>query len=150
MKLTKIGKPALWRSLAAVSGVLLALAVGGTAVTTEWSGYINKYLGISNTTIVEGDSDEDPIHYKSDFTNYTDVMENARSVAKQVQAEGTVLMTNKNNALPLAEKSNVTFFGYNQVSPAYGSSGSGGITPTEERQIDLKDACAAGGDVKSI
>lgn len=148
MKLTKIGKPALWRSLAAVSGVLLALAVGGTAVTTEWSGYINKYLGISNTTIVEGDSDEDPIHYKSDFTNYTDVMENARSVAKQVQAEGTVLMTNKNNALPLAEKSNVTFFGYNQVSPAYGSSGSGGITPTEERQIDLKDACAAGGDVK--
>ena len=57
-------------------------------------------------------------------------------------------MTNKNNALPLKEKSNVTFFGYNQVSPAYGSSGSGGITPTAERQIDIKDACASGNDVK--
>ena len=148
MKLTKFGKPALWRSIAAVSGVVLALAVGGTAVTTEWSGYINKYLGISNTTIVEGDSNEDPIHYKSEYSNYKDVMENAREVAKQVQAEGTVLMTNKNNALPLKEKSNVTFFGYNQVSPAYGSSGSGGITPTAERQIDIKDACASGNDVK--
>ena len=149
MKITKIGKPALWRSLAAASGVLLALAIGGTAVTTEWSGYINKYLGISNTTIVEGNSDEDPIHFKSDYTNYKDVMNNARDVAKRVQAEGTVLMTNKNNnALPLAEKANVTFFGYNQVSPAYGSSGSGGITPTAERQIDMKDACATGSDVK--
>ena len=86
MKLTKFGKPALWRSIAAVSGVVLALVVGGTTVTTEWSGYINKYLGISNTTIVEGDSNEDPIHYKSEYSNYKDVMENAREVAKQVQA----------------------------------------------------------------
>ena len=57
MKITKFGKPALWRSIAAVSSIVLCLAVGGTAVTTEWSGYINKYLGISNTTIVQGDSD---------------------------------------------------------------------------------------------
>ena len=148
MKLTRFGKPALWRSIAAVSGVVLALAVGGTAVTTEWSGYINKYLGISNTTIVQGDSEEDPIHYKSQYTNYEDVMESAREVAKQVQAEGTVLMTNKNNALPLKEKSNVTFFGYNQVDLAHGGTGSGGVTSSAERKVDLKKACADGDDVK--
>ncbi len=142
MKITKIGKPGLWRSLAAVSAVILTLSIGGSAVTSEWSGYINKYLGISNTIIEEDeDSEEDPIHYKSDYSNYQDVMANARDVAKQIQAEGTVLMTNKDNALPLAEKSNVTFFGYNQVSPAYGGTGSGGVTPTDERQIDLIEAC---------
>ena len=87
MKLTKVGKPAVWRSIAAASGVVLALAVGGTAVTSEWSGYINKYLGISSTKIVtDENSTEDPIHYKSDFTKYTDVMAHARDIAKQVQA----------------------------------------------------------------
>ena len=56
MKLAKVGKPALWRSLAAASGIVLALSVGGTVVTNEWSGYINKYLGISNTKIVTDES----------------------------------------------------------------------------------------------
>lgn len=142
MKITKFGKPALWRSIAAVSSIVLCLAVGGTVVTTEWSGYINKYLGISNTTIVQGDSDEDPIHYKSDYSSYTEVMNNAREVAKQVQAEGTVLMVNDDeNGLPLEKNSNVTFFGYNQVDIAYGGTGSGGVTPSAEREVDLISAC---------
>ncbi len=141
MKITKFGRPGLWRSLAAVSGVLLVLAVGGTVVTSEWSGYINKYLNISNTTIVSGEGEEDPIHYKSDFDNYTDVMNNARDTAYQIQAEGTVLLKNDNNVLPLASGSNVTFFGYNQVDIAYGGTGSGGVTPSEEREADLISAC---------
>ncbi len=143
MKITKFGKPALWRSIAAVSGVILCLAIGGSAVTTEWSGYINKYLGISNTKIVStGDGDEDPIHYHSDYDNYEDVMEYARGVAKTAQAEGTVLMTNKNDALPLAKNSKVTFFGYNSIDPALGGTGSGGVTASDERKIDLYEACA--------
>ncbi|MCD8306998.1 MAG: glycoside hydrolase family 3 C-terminal domain-containing protein [Clostridia bacterium] len=143
MKITKFGKPALWRTIAAVSGVILCLAIGGSAVTTEWSGYINKYLGISNTKIVTSeDSEEDPIHYHSDYDNYTDVMNYARGVAKEAQAEGTVLMTNKNNALPLAKNSKVTFFGYNSIDPALGGTGSGGVTASDERKIDLYEACA--------
>ena len=146
MKLTKVGKPAVWRSIAAASGVVLALAVGGTAVTSEWSGYINKYLGISNTKIVtDENSTEDPIHYKSDFTKYTDVMAHARDIAKQVQAEGTVLMTNKNNALPIANGSKVTFFGYNQVDLAHGGTGSGGVTSSADRKVDLIKACGNDG-----
>lgn len=146
MKLTKVGKQAVWRSIAAASGVVLALAVGGTAVTSEWSGYINKYLGISNTKIVtDENSTEDPIHYKSDFTKYTDVMAHARDIAKQVQAEGTVLMTNKNNALPIASGSKVTFFGYNQVDLAHGGTGSGGVTSSADRKVDLIKACSNDG-----
>ena len=146
MKATKFGKPALWRGLAAASGIVLALSVGGTAVTTEWSGYINKYLGISNTKIVTDESNtEDPIHYKSAFTKYTDVMANARKVAKDVQAEGTVLMTNKNAALPLQKGAKVTFFGYSQVDIAYGGTGSGGVSSSAERKIDLLKACSNDG-----
>mgnify|MGYP002769588445 FL=1 len=142
MKMSKVGRPGLWRSLIAVSGVVLTLSIGGSVVTNEWSGYINKYLGISGTKIVdESDGNEDPIHFKSDFNDYKSVMNSARTLAKKVQAEGTVLMTNKNNALPFAKNSKVTFFGYNTVDMALGGTGSGGVSPSADRKIDLVKAC---------
>lgn len=142
MKMSKVGRPGLWRSLIAVSGVVLTLSIGGSVVTNEWSGYINKFLGISGTKIVdESDGNEDPIHFKSDFNDYKSVMNSARTLAKKVQAEGTVLMTNKNNALPFAKNSKVTFFGYNTVDMALGGTGSGGVSSSADRKIDLVKAC---------
>lgn len=35
MKMSKVGRPGLWRSLIAVSGVVLALSIGGSVVTNE-------------------------------------------------------------------------------------------------------------------
>lgn len=137
----RIGKNGLWRSVLSVSSIILSISVGGIAVTKEWSGYINKMLNISNTKIVDDNTNEDPIHYKSDYSNYKDVMKNARDVAKKVEAEGTVLMTNENKALPLANNSKVTFFSYNQVDLALGGTGSGGVSSSEDRKIDLKKAC---------
>ena len=137
----QIGKNGLWRSVLSVSTIVLSLSVGGIAVTKEWSGYINKFLNISGTKIVDGDTDENPIHFKSDFKNYKDVMNNARSIAKETQTEGTVLLQNDNNALPLNEKAKVTFFSYNQVDLALGGTGSGGVTSSEERKTDLVKAC---------
>ncbi len=145
MKLTKFGKPTFWRVLSAGSALLLALSIAGTAVTSEWSGYINKFLGISNTQIVQGDGDEDPIHYKSDYTSYTETMNNARDVAKRIQGEGTVLMTNKNNALPLKKGANVTYFSYSSADVALGGTGSGGVSASEERKIDLMEASKLNG-----
>lgn len=142
MKISKVGKPALWRSFAAVSGIILALSVGGSVVTDEWSGYINKFLNVSNTVIVDdSDGTEDPIHYASKYSNYKDVMNAARNLAKDIQAEGSVLITNKNNSLPLAKNSKVTFFGYNIVDLAYGGTGSGGVTSSADRKVDLIKAC---------
>lgn len=145
MKVTKFGKPAAWRAIAAVSASLLALSIGGTAVTTEWSGYINKYLGVSSTKVIAGDGNEDPIHFKSEFSKYTDVMNYARGVAEEVQSEGTVLMTNKNKALPLDKGAKVTFFSYSSVDVALGGTGSGGVSASAERKIDLVKACGNNG-----
>ncbi len=142
MKTKSIGKLGAWRAVASVSTIVLLLSIGGTTVTNEWSGYINKMLNINNTKIVtDENADEDPIHFKSSFSNHLDVMNNARKVAKQVQAEGTVLMKNDNNALPLAKGAKVTFLSYSTAEILYGSSGSGGITPEGGRLQDLITAC---------
>ncbi len=142
MKTKSIGKLGAWRAVASVSTIVLLLSIGGTTVTNEWSGYINKMLNINNTKIVtDENANEDPIHFKSSFSNHKDVMNNARKVAKQVQAEGTVLMKNDNNALPLAKGAKVTFLSYSTAEILYGSSGSGGITPEGGRLQDLITAC---------
>lgn len=142
MKAIKVKKLGAWRAVVSASAVILSLSVGGIAVTNEWSGYINKMLNINNTKIVtDKDSNEDPIHYKSDFNSHTDVKENARKVARKVQEEGTVLMKNDNNCLPLTKGSKVTFLSYSSAEVLYGSSGSGGITPEGGRLQDLITAC---------
>lgn len=48
-------------------------------------------------------------------------------VAKQVEAEGIVLLKNDDNVLPLAADKGVNVFGTASIDPYYGSSGSGSI-----------------------
>ena len=141
MKITDIGNQVLWRVLTATFLLLLVIGIAGMTVTTEWSGYINQVLNVQSTIIVtDEDGDTDVVYFKSEFSEHTDVMNNARSVAQKVQEEGSVLMKNDNKALPLAKNSKVTLFSYSTVDPVYGSSGSGGVSVGEERKIDFIDA----------
>lgn len=48
----------VWRILCAMGAFTLTMSVAGTAVTREWSGYINKVLGIESTKIELGNSGE--------------------------------------------------------------------------------------------
>ncbi len=138
----KIGSNKVWRVLASSFIGLLVVSVSGQQVLKQWGGYINKELGITTTRLVErGDGNVDSVYFKSAFDNHKAVMQNARDVAKEVQAQGTVLMTNKNNALPLAKGAKVTFLGYSSADPAFGGTGSGGVTASEERKTDIIKAC---------
>ena len=145
MKLTKIGNETLWRVLTAVFLLLLVVAIAGNVVTIQWAGYINKMLGVTNTKLIPGEGSEDPVHFKSKYSSYTETMNAARDVSKRIQGEGTVLMTNKDNALPLAKGANVTFLSYSSVDVALGGTGSGGVTTTGDRKVDLVKACANDG-----
>ncbi len=48
-------------------------------------------------------------------------------VAEQVQAEGSVLLLNKDNVLPLVETKKINIFGARSAIPSYGGGGSGSI-----------------------
>lgn len=56
-----------------------------------------------------------------------DVVANSREVAKQVEAEGIVLLKNDDNVLPLEGGRDVNVFGSCAIDPYYGSSGSGSV-----------------------
>lgn len=54
----------------------------------------------------------------------------AREIAKQMEAEGVVLLKNERNTLPLADKK-VNVFGMGSVAFAIGGGGSGSVVPDE-------------------
>ena len=47
----------IWRPVASACLLVNIMAIAGNAVTQEWSGYINKFLNIQGTAIVDDESE---------------------------------------------------------------------------------------------
>ena len=100
-----------------------------TIITGENAGAINGTLGTKTFEVIDtGDENEDTEYYKSDFSSVGDLRTAGKATATEVLAEGMVLLKNDNNALPLAEGSNVSLVGVTAYDPVYGGTGSGTIS----------------------
>ncbi|NEG55642.1 glycoside hydrolase family 3 C-terminal domain-containing protein [Bifidobacterium platyrrhinorum] len=56
----------------------------------------------------------------------------AKAVAEKIAGEGTVLLKNDDNLLPLTDTSKVNMFGWTSANPVYGGTGSGAINDLYE------------------
>lgn len=112
----------LWRGLTAVSASLLAAMVGGTTIANANAAFINTRLGTSNYEYVEtGSGDEDTTYFDSEFSSLSEVVEAKNALAEEISEEGTVLLKNDNDALPLNTGSEtVTLWGLNSHYPTLG------------------------------
>ena len=90
----------LWKIptvLTAILAVILAIAI---PVTTFYETMINAALGAETQKIIAGENDQ--IFYWTEYESEEDLTANDMAVCRQVEAEGAVLLVNKDNALPLA------------------------------------------------
>lgn len=71
-------------------------------------------------------------YYTSDYADKDDAFEKSNLFNEEISEEGITLLKNENNALPLEEGAKVSVFGKNSVNLAYGGSGSGAFTVTDE------------------
>ena len=72
--------------------------------------------------------------------------EGSRVVAKQIEAEGIVLLKNDNQALPLEQEAKVNVFGTSSLDPFLGGGGSGAISvDNEDHLIDFYEGLAGAG-----
>ena len=115
--------PILWANESTVTG----------ALNQESSKVVTKDDGVEYTAA-------DLEYYKSSYGSIKEVVYNGFQIQEEEQKEGTVLLKNDNNALPLAKGSNVSVFGVAGAHPFYGASGSGGINTSEA--INWYDAFA--------
>lgn len=120
----------LWRGLTSVMGVLLVISLFVTQCAITYTGTLNQYLGTSTSKVVyaEGIENEDTVYYKSEYGEYSTenlqlLIQDTYDEAVLEQEEGSVLLKNENEALPLASNSSVTLFGHAWVQPVYSPGG---------------------------
>lgn len=129
-------KTNLFQGLAACLGSLAMVATFMTSLAWERAGDINRVLGINKTEVAK-----DGV-YKSEYENKEAFLEAESAYTIQCEEEGSVLLKNKDHALPLkaAEGLNVTLFGNASVYNNY-HGGSGGPANTGTSLINaLKGA----------
>ena len=112
----------LWRGLTAIFASLLALVVGAQSIVQANASFINGQLGITNYKIVDKSDSEktDSIYYKSEFSSLADLVEAKNALAEEIASEGTVLLKNNDQALPIDTAETVTLWGLNSVHPTLG------------------------------
>ncbi len=109
------------RGLMSVFAVLLAILVGGQSIAGSRAAFINSRLGTSNYEVVRHESDIDSIYFKSEFNTLGDLVGELQNVAAELSSEGSVLLKNENNALPIDKGSEtVTLWGLNSANPVLG------------------------------
>ncbi|MCI8612573.1 MAG: beta-glucosidase [Clostridia bacterium] len=132
MKILKKFK--LFRKIATVvSFLLFGILVVGSVIAWENSNQVSTALNAKTFYTVDNtDPSVDTEYYKSDFKKVDDLIAAGRNKAADVVAEGSVLLKNENNALPLTEGNRkVSVFGMRAVDVVYGGTGSGGISSAD-------------------
>lgn len=131
-------KSNFWRGMAALLALLLCLCAFGTSLAFHREGDVNLFLGTMPPAVSVTD---DTNYYESDFASMEEMREAQKAYLIQSQEEGSVLLRNVDNALPLSDTASVTLFGFAAATPVY-HGGSGGPANTG---INLYDALKASG-----
>ncbi|HBK02078.1 MAG TPA: hypothetical protein DDY77_03510 [Clostridiales bacterium] len=110
---------------------LFAFMLTATGILKQNESTITTALGQRDFYIEYGEGDDGPKElFKTDYKSVREVVYAGYETQLEEQKEGTVLLKNDNDALPLKKGSKISVFGAASVYPFYGASGSGGISTT--------------------
>lgn len=121
----------------------------GTPYAKKYSSTINSILNEQETITIGGGN----TYYQSKFLDETNkkddkaMRENSMNITRAVDNEGTVLLWNKNNALPLSEGNKVSLFGIASAKYQIAGGGSGAINATQPKNFmdTLETSTSEGG-----
>ena len=123
--------------------IVVASLIVANVIAQNWSTLISRFFNHDTYTIVKIDENEEvnDIYYASDFETETALNEHNGQVARDIEAEGMVLLEN-DGGLPLttsaSDKAKVSLFSVSSVDMVYGGTGSGSIDTSTAPT--LKDA----------
>ena len=110
---------------AACAAVGVGLVVGNL-YAVKYKSLISVYLNQPTQKIVTA-KDEKTDYFTSDFFSEEERKAHLEEVGTLLEAEGIVLLENKDNALPLGENAKISVFGQDSVDPVYGGGGASTI-----------------------
>ena len=150
----------VWTMLSAFFALLFVFFAVGTSIASENAAALNKTFDTQDTKLVQtGNGGEDLDHYKSDYIerdangeieyvkdkngnkstirNDAAMRENSKRVGEQTAVEGSVLLWNKGNALPLKSGARVSVFGIASQNYMFTGTGSGQVDVIPEESGTL-------------
>lgn len=115
----KKNRHGMWRVLSGVSATLFAFLIGGNSVAAAYATWLSAALATPTEKIVN-DSGETPYYYSSDYKTLAEMLEARSELLKEISAEGSTLLKNKDAVLPLDGTAKVTLLGYGAYDPIFG------------------------------
>ena len=115
-------KEGLMRGLCTLFASLFVLMMCLTGVAKANQAIINRQLGTTSfTTKSNGDPNADTAYFKSEFSSTEELEAAKHELAVSIGEEGSVLLKNTNNALPInKDTEKVTVWGLNSLFPTLG------------------------------
>lgn len=129
MKLLRRQKRNLWIILTCIFAVLFIAFTIGTSIALKYETVINVFFDTENSK-TSGSSSGDTEYFKSAYATSKEVQAANVAICEEVEAEGAVLLLNRNNALPLDKGSKITGLGKATVQLVTGGTGSGSVATT--------------------
>lgn len=140
----------IWRGMTTLTASLLTVSVATGPVVDSYRTDIDKFLGTKSSAMVTDSTDEDLYTYKSDYSSTTELLESIEDLGERMSEEGTVLLKNENNALPLSkdETQKLSLLGFSSYYPVQGGDMGSSLTEnegTDADTVDFVEALAAKG-----
>lgn len=133
--------------LSCLMAFILCFVIFGSNLAMSYDTVVNGMLGVQTSKVINDESveDEDTIYYKSAYGDINAktlkvLKEDTYTEAVQEQEEGTVLLYNKDNALPLSKDEQISLFGHAVVQPLYRNQSAGSRAYSTKTGVDLYKA----------
>lgn len=133
-----------WRIPVAVTVVLALILAAAIPITGYYATMINAALGADTQKIIPGDDAQ--IFYWAEYETEEELIASDMDLCRQLEAEGAVLLINRNNALPLAEDTKFSVFSQSSVDPILTGTGSAFMSTGDATTLyaALQDSFAPG------
>lgn len=131
----------LWRGLTTLTASLLTVSVAAGPVADSYRTDIDKFLGTKSSAMVTDSTDEDLYTYKSDYSSTTELLDSIEDLGERMSEEGTVLLKNENNALPLSkdETQKLSLLGFSSYYPVQGGDMGSSLNENKGTDADTVD-----------
>lgn len=143
----RMRKVRITTGLSCLMAFILCFVIFGSNLAMSYDTVVNGMLGVQTSKVINDESveDEDTIYYKSAYGDINAktlkvLKEDTYTEAVQEQEEGTVLLYNKDNALPLSKDEQISLFGHAVVQPLYRNQSAGSRAYSTKTGVDLYKA----------
>lgn len=141
----------LWRGLTTCTASLLTISMAAGSLVGSYRTDIDKFLGTKSSAMVTDNTEgEDLYSFKSDYSSTTELLDSIEDLGERMSEEGTVLLKNENNALPLTkeETQKLSLLGFSSYYPVQGGDMGSSLNVnkgTDADTVDFVEALTAKG-----